>query len=424
MLGLVDTAIRTFPYSSVPAEDVEVRPLSESELVSVLTGSGFRGVAGGLPHNDLNPDGYPLRVRGFMNPGEYDQMALSNPIIASGQFKMEYYVSSLDWRFRPPGTFDAPTTDEELENTEKIREDFDNLSGGLTGFVRKTFSFMQHGFCLFEKVFRIDEESKDYRFTKLLWINPQTIPKWLLQLSGEWLGFFHQSERGLIPVSREKVFHHARRGNERLPEGESAYRSLIYYNRRKSAELQSDSISRERWGEGTLVFFRKDGNRAPSDNSKEMNQLQAIAELWQTGQQSYMILPDGWDYRIDYGGTAQPDPIPRLEYLDHQTARMLDDTLSELGMAKFGSQAVGREMRLATQRQLTGVCGEVCRAIEQQLIADYYTLNGWGGRPPRVTVGGFENKDTLAVMVQLIQSGAIQLDDEDRIKIKRMAGLE
>lgn len=407
----------TYPATDPPAQAVRLmRPLTRAEQQSILSGGGYWLTAQGLPTPESNPEMHPFFARGlYPHPGHYETMARRNPIIAAGLTRIEYYVASLDWRVMPP---ENPTVDEK-RHAEQVAEDFDNVPGGLSSTIRQVCTAVGFGFSAQELVWY--EGNLHMGIADLVWIRPATAEFWVVNQAGDWMWFIQRSERGHVPIPRGKLLHFAWRGRSRAPEGNSALRPLYYYDEAKREILINDQISRQRYGIGTLVWSQPEGGAAEG----EIAAVEEISQLWQAGQQAYLIPPPGWTYTIEFGGSIRPDPRQALEYFDHQASRLLDDTLAELGMARYGSHAVGSEMRLATQRQLTGVCREIAKAIDQQVIARVYRANGWTGRKARMLVTGFEDSERLMTIAQLAQNNLIDTDDrQHRTAIARAVGLQ
>jgi len=400
---------------------VPSRPLTADELLVITSGAGYRRWSRGgsgslydLPSGEANQALYAWKWRGLWpNPGIANDMERRNPIIASGVTKVEYYTSSLDWRIVDP---EAATADE-TRQAEYIRASVDELPGGFGAFIRRALSSVQYGFSLFEKVWKLVDGT--YSLRDLVWIAPWTVQGWVLDAGGDMVGILQLSERGRVFIPRAKLVHFARRFMGRNWEGESALRSLWAYDEAKRQEILSDRITRERWGEGTLVFTEPE-----SPDADDRSRIDAIGVAWQSGEQSYIRLPFGWAYKFEHGGSQAPDPAPRLQYYDHQASRMLDDTLSELGFSAFGARAVGSEMRLASQRQLTGVCSSLCADIEQQVISDFFLLNGWTSRRPTVTVSGFEDDARLQRVADFAQKNLLgEISERDVIDFRRALGV-
>lgn len=418
-----DPVITDLDFATTAPSELKVHPPNVEELTAILSGSGYLGLRQGMPHDELNPEAHPYRVVGlYPSPGIYSVIERRNPVAASGQNKIEYSSAALDWDLRLPGTDDEPATDEEKRQTDIIGGDLDKIPGGLASNIRQGFEYIQYGFIDFEEAWRLDRTTEEFHLRHLLRINPKTTHKWVTDTAGCWTGMLQKSERGLVYLDRRKLLHHSRRGNDRCPGGESAYRSIIYWDKAKTAEARSDRISRERWGEGSLIWHAPPGG---AQNKDDVSLVKRISQKWQSGKQSFLIVPHGWKFEIVHGGTTMPDPIPRLKYYDEQVVRVLDDLLSEMGVGQSaGSYALAKEVRLSSQKQYTGVCGEICQAFNQQVIERYYAYNGWDGRMPRMTVTGFEDMARLMVISQLAGNDMIRKNPRTLDMIERAVGLE
>jgi hypothetical protein len=394
----------------------ELRPLTRDELRAVLSGGGYPGARWGLPTPEDNPEMHPYRARGcYPDPGIYERMDRRDPNYAAGATKIEYYVPSLDWSPRPPV---APTA-QESEHAETIAADLDDQPGGLGFAIRMMTTCVQFGFALLEEVWR-EKDDGTLTIGELVWLRPATIQAWIVDEACEWRYIVQQSERGMAVIPRGKLLHVTWRGRSRAPEGNAASRPLAYYNEYKRQLMQGDAITRQRYGVGTLVWQQPDDG----GTEQEIADVELMSQRWEAGEQSYFIPPPRWSYKIEYGGSQAPDPRNRLDYLDHETARVFDDCLGELGMSRYGSHAVGSEMRLSKQRQLTGVCREWARAIDQQVIDRIYRANGWAGRHARMMVTGFEDAERLSSIKDLADSQLIDVTPAVKASLARSVGLQ
>jgi hypothetical protein len=226
-------------------------------------------------------------------------------------------------------------------------------------------------------------------------------------------------------MPREKFVHSARRFFGRNYEGESAFRPLYFHDEAMRRIWVSDQIIRERTGEGTLVMQQPPKEEVdPADIAS----METAAERWEGGRSSYLQIPFGWDIDWNYGGTP-PDTEKAIQQHAHMIARMLEDTLSELGYSSFGARAVGQEMRTVTQRVLSGMCAQLATTILQQVIHPIYEMNGWDtSRSCYPHVSGFEDSDRLTRIFEFTrtpkpQDPLLALSPEQEAKLYRVLGL-
>jgi hypothetical protein len=297
--------------------------------------------------------------------------------------------------------------------------------------VRQMFTAPQYGYSLQEELYREDPADGALLVVDMQWVRPASVSRWHELPSGRVWAF---SQRGRLgnrswvetpPISiGQCLFIRWRDRGLRAPEGLSALRPVYYYDEAKRQELVDDRITRQRFGRGTLVWTPP-ASPGGTVSTRELDTVERISALWESGECGYIIDPPGWTHRVEWGSAQAPDPTPRLEYYDHQTSRLLDDTLAELGMTRYGSHAMGSELRIASQRQFTGVCREFARHFDQQVTARVWRANGWSGkaRMPRMVVDGFDDAARVEQWVALAGAGLLDITDRIQRQCTRAVGL-
>jgi hypothetical protein len=324
------------------------------------------------------------------------------------------YVAGLDWRVVEP----EDATEQELTQTEHIAACLDAISGGMSGLIRRVMSREAYGFSLHELVYAIDETTGLWRLADAVAIAPWCVKKWLLDDSGRLTGVLAYDELGEHTLSVEKVLLSVRDFQSRNYEGTSALRPLYYYAEAKRDILAADAAIMERAGRGTLVI-----TESVEASDADRTAIDSAAENWQSGGQAWIRLPAGWVTSWDHGGDI-PDPTSRAELYNQAIARVFDDELASLGQNKYGARAVGEEMRVSTQRQLTGVCEELAVEITSQIVYPLYALNGWNQtRACTITSSGFYDFERLTALRDYVSAGIIELTDQDKKSLRRLFGL-
>tara|TARA_R100001530_G_scaffold31948_2_gene25123 strand:- start:4756 stop:6051 length:1296 start_codon:yes stop_codon:yes gene_type:complete len=422
-LDVYMTKTRTFSPPRFPGEG-EIQPLTNEELGQVWSGSGAKRTGAG-GHYESNSTLLNWRSRGlYPDPGIFNSMAMSDPIVASGLYKCETYVSALNWRISPP----PDPTDLELERTRSVGDMLDSMEGGLTAFIKHVLRQMQFGFSLFEKVYQLEpshsQNSSLMRLEHLIWLHPSTVRKWIFNETGRVEGIQQKSERGTLFIPKAKLALFTRRGSMRNPEGESALRPLYYYVEAKRRALVNAEIAAERTGCGYLDIVLSE-----SAGEQEITDAVSYGQSFETGDQSYSIRRSDAIEDVNFKFASNvPDISNKIQMLDHQTTRLLDDTLSELGISGSGSRAVASEMRINSQRSLTGLCNEICNNMRSQVFHDIYKLNGWNtDRMCSLSVGTlFSNEDIAKtrLVMEAMRDGTIDKTPELQQRVLKVLGLE
>lgn len=396
------------------------QPLTPEEAQTVITGSGVPGATSGLPTNERNGNLSPFRARGlYPNPGVYDAVLRGDPVASTGDMRQRRYVAGLYWEFLDP----EDSTPEEQRQTDLVASWFDSIpDGGLSGLIQRVMSREARGFSLHEMVYidPANSASGYWEIKDAVEIQTHCVQKWLLGPDGLVQGVLVRDEAGDHRLWCNKLLLSIRDGTRRTPEGRAALRPLVGYCEAARDTLASDTASFERAARGTLIGI--EGTDASDADRKAFD---GMAANWQSGGQAWVRLPNGWDVRWDYGGDI-PDPSSRVEIYHQAVARVFDDELQSLGQNKYGARAVGSEMRISTQRQLTGVLEELACDLTAQLVRPLYVLNNWDVRRIcTLSSSGFFDPEKIDLLIKLCSGPDPLIKPDDRLKkaLRRMVGL-
>lgn len=391
-----------------------IRTLNDAES-AVTVGHGYRrGRPGGTA--ETNPKLGPYKARGlYPRPGIYYEMARSNPVIASGLYKLELTISALPWRIVPP----PDATADELDRTEWIRDSFRAI-GGLAALVARVVgSTCQYGFYLSESVYDVDDgPGGRVQLVKASYIEPWQVSSWKLDKFGDLLGAYVQGSTGLVELDAGRMIHLARRFTGRNFEGESALRSLWYYHEAKRRCLTSEEIYLSRVGSGFPKFsLNENAGDADADAAED------IAKRFVSGPRSFFVEPEWLSLSWEHGGSVLPDYSSKLKYIDHQCRSVLSDNLAELGTSQYGARAVGAEMRVASDRAAEGLTLGLAVPFDS-IITGIYERNGWDTRRQcRTIVSGFGDPSTLRLVMEGVRDGTLPLDADVQQYLKRGLGV-
>jgi hypothetical protein len=381
-----------------------LRPLTDDERQSVLSGSGVRpGLPGGT--YDSNQDGSGYRARGLWpQPGVYDSLAYRDPLVATALQRRTHWATTRDYYLAPP----PQATREELILRDYQAEQLDYLpGGGLPGMIEQIWTRDRYGFSLLEPV--LDIEGLEYRLGRLVWIWPGTVRQWVTDRAGFLAGILQRSERADAPpyIPATKLAHFARDFWGRNFEGASLLRPLIYYLEAKSEAWQDWAESARRLGRGYL--------RAVIDapyGSQEWTDAEAMLDDFEESDGRVMMTNTALDVRGEHLGNTLPDIAAISEAFDYQVSRGVDEQGQQLGAQDRGSRALGTMMDQAARRSLAGECGQVCRQIEEQILRPLADLHPRfrGLRTPRLVVRGLVDQQDIAtarLILEMVRDGVM-----------------
>ena len=407
---------RTFDPPGSPAD---IRPLSDDELETVMTGSGsIPRHPGGSSEN--NPDHHPYRGRGMWpNPGIYEGMRKADAIIGSSCHRRELTVSALPFRILDPP---EPTPEEEKQS-QYIRDMLSSLPGGIPGIAsRLVRGIYTAGFALMETIWETEETTKNRRIERLKWVDPWTVYQWVESDGAQLLGAIIRDSAGQNFLAKEKMVHHARGFNGHNWEGDSAMRPLWYVTESKRRTFLSAEIAAEKFGEGVRHYQ----GTVPEVTAGDIAAIETLEGFFRDNGQDWSFSPYGIEMEYRFGSGSIPPYEDKIRMFDHQLARGMDDTLPELGISEHGARAVGSEQRESTENSEKGLALSICRVIDEQIIYPTFFRNGWDDtRRPRMHVTGFVDWNEIRVIAELVRDGVLSAEDPAvQSKVRREMGID
>ena len=413
--------IQTFDPSDGGTKDLEyLRPLTTGELRSVMSSTGW-SYKGSHEHN---PELSPIKALGrfpFRRTGAYEAAGRKDSVVASELERHSKYLASLDWRIVAPPN----ATPEEEEITQYVRDVLWSMGpAGFAGLVEIIAKRNQFGFSLSETVWEVEETTARWRLESLAYIYPSTVSAWLTDHAGDLVGVLQQGQHApvAIPVSKLALFVRGFTGRNYY--GQSAIRPAWFALSAKSDSLLSRSITESLWGPGWLDVTTE-SPRSSADRESLVQELQQ----WSEAEQRFLVHGPGTTVEPRHGGAVLPG-LEAVSVYNQEISRALDGGLQDLTTSKFGSRAVGSELRASTHTSMLGEAREICYLIGSQLIAPLLSLNGWDiTRRPTVVVKGIgggsrEDTDRARVMLEMVRDGVIPADRADEVTARALELLD
>jgi hypothetical protein len=381
-----------------------------------------------------------------------------SPILGPAMRLIEDHLVSLKWDTKPARepTDSGPIAVNEMAQAELVRQSFFNFKGGFPGFLRSCFTMMGYGFSLLETQWAIVQDPYDLHYRipgkikdgieteaprlgsvripagtriprRYRWIAPWTLEDWVLDLDGDLMGALQRSEKGRVFIPKAKLQHYARGFYSDNWSGQSSNRPLHWIERAFSDECVSDRVSRERWGEGTLVaeWTGVDNDETIEYSGEDAKEMETMLQKFQSGASGYMVVRPGWKVAFNFGGTAFPDPIPRLQYYQHLLSKPHGDVVKDAGAGKFGTRAGLQVMATENQRQLSGICHDFCTSVTQEHILPIGRANGWReDRLPYLQASGFIDSGLMNSIFMFAQANLLGEREDDADTFRRLLGME
>ena len=441
----------------MPDKPPDLRPPTREELVAIQSGAGMLRWGGGPPHSESTWSQMPWMLRGlYPDPGEAHRIISRNPIVGPAVRLVEDHVTNLNWRLVPPR---LPTTggdlvENELGQLAVLNWVFDQLNGGFPRYLRGILRSMPYGFSLAETVWSYLDQDLTLPYlipqpdgatpvratvtvpagfgypSRVRWLNSWTVQNWVLDsgypgASGDVTGILQRSEKGLVHIVREKLQHFARGFYSDNPEGSSTLRPIWWVEKAMSDEFVSDRITRERHGEGTVVAEWVGSITDQDMKPDQYGNIEDVISEFISGQNGYMVVLPGWKISLDFGGSANNDPIPRLQHYEQLMGKALGDVVRDLGSNKFGSKAGMEVVAGEGQKQLSGICHDYCVCAGEEMLRPIARMNGWDvSRAPRLATSGFIDAADVTAAFNFANAGLLGNRPEDEDMWRRLLGVE
>jgi hypothetical protein len=191
--------------------------------------------------------------------------------------------------------------------------------------------------------------------------------------------------------------------------GRSFFRPLYKHYLVKDRLMRVDAIKHERNGAGTPII-----EAAPNATPKQLAALDRLAQSYKVGEASGGAIPHGTKLRLVGVEGAIPDTIASIRYHDEQMARKMLMMFMQLGTTTSGSRAMSDSFIDFFALSQEGHAHDYASTFNEEIIEDLVDWNeGIDESAPLLEfeVGG-ERDLAIADLVNLIDSGAVTVDDE------------
>lgn len=367
-------------------------------------------------------------------------------------------IAKVDWRVVEP----KDATEEEKNQTERIREMMGDMEHSFSDFVKDALSNIVYGFSVHEKVYRrrLTENGSMYNdgligWKKLPLRNQESIEKFIFSDDGnEILGVkqnlsaiadvYTRYSRRLVKevvLPRSKYLHFRCGAHKGDPYGKSMLRDAYLAWRYLTAleEIEANGVARDLQG---MPVLRIPPQYMSADATPEQK---AIYEYYknvlrniQVNSQSGLILPQAFDPDVkeplfdvellSTEGKKNFDTTKVKEYYKNLILTSMFADVLTLGQGEGGSFALGQLKNSLTGSAAENMVRSICDVINQDLIRQTYTLNGWNpARACKLDYENLENVDleSLSKAVQRFASvSALELDRAALNRIRESIGVD
>lgn len=384
-------------------------PTDRQKKTPILKGSTpvVAGVAGNGSSNwnGVDTGEYVSDLKGQKGRLIFDEMRRSDPEVGA-------VLEAIELPIRRANFYILPASDKK-EDVEIARfiEDwlFTKMKITWDDELRHALLMNPFGFSILEKVWMVvDGKIVPKKLDPRL---PMSIYDWYYDKNtGELVGAVQRDNAGkeyLLPIDKILVFTNKKEGDNW--EGISILRKSYKPWFMKQTLEKIDAIKHDKYGVGIAVMHVPLG--VNKDDPNYVDSIEALENI-QAQEQSYIIEPEGYTFRIETGKNgAGSDTIPSIKYHDEQIAKGALAQFINLGTTQFGSRSLGVSLISFFLDSLQSQAQYICDIFNKFLIPEWVDYNWKVKNYPKLCVGQLERLDP-DVLKKLIECKAITPDDE------------
>ena len=291
--------------------------------------------------------------------------------------------------------------------------------------LRKALYAPKYGHYFFEQVGQIDPKDGLWHLTKLAERPPKTIQMITVAPDGGLVSVTQNVSPGItasrslgqmpeIPVDRLVAYVWEQEGGDWT--GRSWFRECYRNWLIKDRLMRIDATNHEK--AGGIIYGVAPQGATPA----EQKRIQEMSSAAHVGMASGMGLPAGTDLEVlRASGT---DVVSSMRYHDESMARRFLLMVMQLGQTQTGSRALGTTFIDFFSQGLVAIADWFSETFNEHVIEDDIDWN-YGDSVTKVPRVKFEYEPELAAneIAQLINAGAIVVDDDLEAEIRRELGL-
>jgi hypothetical protein len=394
--------------------------------------------ASGLKRTDeMVTDEFLADLKGDKGRKMFREMADNEAIISGALFAIEMLTRQAPWEIDP-----ADDTPQAKEVADFIQTCFEDMQGGMQGFMSEMVSTLVYGWSWFEKVHKIrrgpDAPVKELRsrysdgkigLRRLALRAQESLYEWQFDTEGDVVAMLQQADpdQKVRTIPRAKSLHIRIQAPRNNPEGRSLLRGayISYYHKKHITFLESVGISRDLAGYPVMELPVDLMNSSSSDDQATKEAYRDMVQKIMRDEYEGVVLPaetdregnpTGYRLRLLNSGGKRPTDVDTI--VKRHESRMAMSFLSEfllLGMDKVGSFALSSDKTDMFAVALGTILDVRDDAINRDVIPELVHLNGWHqSLTPTLRHGDIEKQslaEVSAYVAALSGSGAIVMDD-------------
>lgn len=352
----------------------------------------------------------------------YHKILLSDSTVRKLYHSVTNPIKSALWDIQP-----ASDDPKHLEHAALMKQIlFKDIPGGFRNKLDEILLFPWHGHSVFEILHKnyISKEFGPYTgLLNLAFRDQRTLDEWVFSNEGI-LEKIHQTQSGDIEVSEYMeadtllIFYNEKKGNDT---GFPFCRMLYGNYKRKLLEKELQIIGIEKGAIGVPIVSLPEGVDYDSD---EFNAAVEQLEAYTQAQNSYIMLPSGYEINLDQSNTFDPSKVQAaIKAENEEIAGSLVAMWLEMGIG--GNSAVGSSTGISADFFRDGIeylANKIVDPINLELIPSLMALNfGEVDILPTLTHSGIADEageELMNVITGYVEKGVIIPDEqlEDHVR--------
>ena len=393
----------------------DIKVAKSKELVDEIGRSGVLIMNGLIIGEEYNTD-----LQGREASKKYDEMRRSDATVNAALEAVKQPIMGANW--------DLEAYSESAQDMEIKDFVYDCLFNQISfsRYLRESFTHLDFGFAIFEKVFKpmIFNSKERVGLHKMAFRKQYSVYRWQMTNGQpgiqQWL-----QVGGFRDIPDWKIQRYTRNQEGDNYQGMSILRPVYKNWYMKDVLIKIDAMAHERHGVGIPKITVKSGT-----NADDAFKAREGARNFRSNEESYIEIPDTIDFEIVDSKSAQTrNPIDSVNY---HTSQILMNVMAQflvLGQSKggSGSRSLSEDSSKLFLHTLESMADYFAEATMNGIIRDLVTLN-WGEDVPIPTLKhdkiGDDNIELLSTAIQrLKQAGMLSANVETEQFVRKLVDL-
>ena len=391
----------------------------EGDVIKVgkVGSSGTENYSGYIQEEYLNALLHPYQFAKL-----YDEMRRSDGAIKKIILAMIVPMVSAVWEIGAEDDND-PNLKEKADNISKLF--FDSFEDGWSQKLEEILSVFWCGVSVFEKTYTVKKVGDEYLIGlgDFGYVNQKTLKGWHLDECDrlefvEQEGYGDSQKQVLVPAQYCVIFNIGREGNNF--NGISPLRSVYGNYIRKKRVLNKYITAHDRYMISTPILKEPMSRPSPQERYK----AEEAMELYTSGKQKYVILPNGWELNFE---DTKYDPSKSWSALKEENAEITFSVLANFLELTGGSFALAKDLSEFFENSIKFYANLVRDKLNNSVIEELVRFNYGEEYVGKIKLSYFGIEDKISeefgnLMGGLVTSNLITPDEDIEKMIRKRLG--